>query len=151
MNAMPKRANPAFWVDGSTVRALVLERKMGKVPDGAVLEFPPVLDGAQPARKAIAIPTIGGVLKFERVISILAIATLALVLAGVSAGATLAGISTRDSQVAVQEIKSRISIMERDLELAKKYPPQVQESSIKNSVPIDKNSDVIWVPVSGNR
>jgi hypothetical protein len=143
MNALPKRANPAFWVDGSTIRALVLPDGRGwKAPDAGVLELPPVLDNVGSARKPIAVPALGSIFRFEMYASFFVIAVLALILAGVSAGARMIAISTRDNQVAAQEKKNEISVLEFKLDQAKRVPPDVEASSIKQTLPIEHNEMV---------
>ena len=147
MGSAAKRADAAFWVDGSTVRAIALpELSFLDSSEAGVIEFPPLRGDtiAIPQSNPIALVEI--LQRFERQISYATIVLAAVILAAISVSATSAGITMRDLSVNIENLRSQTSILERELENAKRTPPESLASPAKMIIPLD-SGNVIYVPL----
>jgi hypothetical protein len=142
MNAVPKRVENASWMVGNTVRTLVFPKPGDiRTTDAGAIGLPKQAERTAAPPVSISIP-FARILKFELPISYTAIVALALALGGVSATATAAGINARDSRLSLENLKSRVGFLEKQLEVARKTPPEIQVSSA--ILPIESDH-VIWV------
>jgi hypothetical protein len=147
MSSVPKRVESAPWMSGDIARSLTLDHPARwKVAQTGVMEAPKLLDGGFAAPRDISLPLVDVFRKCERQISVGAIVLLMLLLAAISGSATYAGIEARDAALALDGIKNRVGILEKELQNAKRTPLGVDAASVKVLLPVE-SEEVIWVPM----
>jgi hypothetical protein len=145
MGSIPQRADAAFWVDGNTVRALALtDATVLKTSEAGTIEFPPLREDtiAAPMSKPIALVEI--LARCERQISYCLIIASMIVVAAISVSATSAGIAARDLSVNIENLRGETSMLERQLEDARRTPPPTLGKSGKVVLPLDSDN-VVYV------
>lgn len=150
MNAIPKRSDPAFWVESKAAETAILRDKFNLDPSQDVLTK--IGRAAQKTTSnrlefhSITLLTLVILLlKHERVISYFLLVILAVCLAVISASATSAGISVRDSKLAVEKMKGEISLMRTEVERLKRSTASQTLIQDHKLDPIE-HDDVIWIP-----